>query len=330
MDDVSLAQLFEHARVVPLWTHTGPTLSREPRASEPVCHWKWQDLQGLGQIVGETVSGAEAERRVLVFANPGLGGLATTGTLNAALQILNPDETAHPHRHSIAAIRLITDHDGGVTTVNGVHCPMNAGDLILTPAWSWHGHFNQTSKRAMWIDVLDAPLVASWDGVFFEHPAEEGRLEPERWTNIQIPQMSKLKYPWEEARQQLLDAPRNADGSREVRYMNPDTQGAVLPTIDCHACMIEADSRTASRRSTASTLIYVRSGQGVSRVGDNEISWAANDIFTVPHWQWVDHIATSAEAFFIKVSNADMLEKLGLLHVEKNNVRQGDHNDRRG
>jgi gentisate 1,2-dioxygenase len=318
MDDITLEQRFKDAEVLPLWLHAGAAISHEPRAAEPVCHWRWQNLQELAQIVGDAVSGEEAERRVLVFANPGFGGrLGTTGTLSAALQILNPSETAPPHRHSIAAIRLITDQDGGVTTVNDVQCPMSAGDLILTPAWSWHGHFNETSRRAMWIDVLDVPLVAAWDEVFFEHPATEGGLEPERWTNMPVPRLSKLRYPWAETRQQLDDAPQRADGSREIRYVNPDTNGEILPTIDASACMISRAQRTATTRSTSSTLVYVRSGHGVSRVGDREITWSANDIFTLPNWQWADHIATSDEAFLIKVSNAGMLDKLGLLHVEQ-------------
>ncbi len=116
----------------------------------------------------------DVERRVLLLANPAFGKRpVSTGTLIAAVQILNPGEVAEPHRHTIAALRIITDQDGGVTTVNGIKCPMVAGDLILIlPAWCWHGHYNDFNRRLMWVDILDVPLVASLDGIFFQHPNE--------------------------------------------------------------------------------------------------------------------------------------------------------------
>ena len=317
MNDISLERRFKDAEVLPLWLHTGPAMVHEPRGVEKACHWKWKDLQELGQTVGDRVSGKDAERRVLVLANPGFGGrLATTGTLNAALQILNPGETADPHRHSMAAIRLITDQDGGVTTVNDTECPMAAGDLILTPAWCWHGHFNDTQKRAMWVDVLDVPLVASWDGVFFEYPEDKDHPEPSRWASVPAPHYAQLIYTWEETRKKLDGLPARGDGSRELRYTNPTTNGPILPTIDCYAAKLAGGKRTDAVRSTASTLVYVLDGNGVSKVGDQEISWAKNDVFTLPNWHWSNHLASSDDAYIIKISNSGMLEALGLLQTE--------------
>ena len=100
-----LEERFKEASVLPLWLHVGPASAHEPRATEKACMWSWPELKSLGNTIGDEVSGVDAERRVLVLANPGFGGrLATTGTLNAALQVLNPDETAAPHRHTMATI----------------------------------------------------------------------------------------------------------------------------------------------------------------------------------------------------------------------------------
>ena len=105
MADRFLEERFKEASVLPLWLHVGPASAHEPRATEKACMWSWRELKSLGNTIGDEVTGVDAERRVLVLANPGFGGrLATTGTLNAALQVLNPDETAAPHRHSMAAI----------------------------------------------------------------------------------------------------------------------------------------------------------------------------------------------------------------------------------
>ena len=96
-----LEERFKEASVLPLWLHVRPASAHEPRPTEKPCMWSWRELKSLGNTIGDV----DAERRVLVIANPGFGGrLATTGALNAALQVLNPDETAVPHRHSMAAI----------------------------------------------------------------------------------------------------------------------------------------------------------------------------------------------------------------------------------
>ena len=306
-----LEERFKEASVLPLWLHVGPASAHEPRPTEKACMWSWRELKSLGNTIGDEVNGADAERRVLVLANPGFGGrLATTGTLNAALQVLNPDETAAPHRHSMAALRLITDEDGGVTTVDDAHCPMTAGDLILTPAWCWHGHFNNDGRRAMWIDVLDVPLVASWNAVFIEHPSERNPL-PDAGFNTR-----KLRYSWADTQRQLDATPANEDGSREIRYINPVDGGPVMPTIDVYANRLEAGRPTERVRSTASTLVYVLSGSGTSTVGDMEFSWSKNDVFTVPNWTWVSHVARNKDAYLIKVSNGGMLKTLGLLRSE--------------
>ena len=100
-----LEERFKEASVLPLWLHVGPASASEPRPTEKPCMWSWSELKSLGNTIGDEINGKDAERRVLVLANPGFGGrLATTGTLNAALQVLNPDETAAQHRHSMAAI----------------------------------------------------------------------------------------------------------------------------------------------------------------------------------------------------------------------------------
>ena len=314
-----LEERFKEASVLPLWLHVGPASANEPRPTEKPCMWSWPELKSLGNTIGDEISGVDAERRVLVLANPGFNGrLATTGTLNAALQVLNAGEIAAPHRHSMAALRLITDEDGGVTTVDDEHCPMTAGDLILTPAWCWHGHFNNDGRRSMWIDVLDVPLVASWNAVFIEHPSARNPV-PGAGFNTR-----KLRYSWVDTQRQLDAMPANEDGSRELRYINPVDGGPVMPTIDVYANRLEAGRPTEGVRSTASTLVYVLSGSGTSTIGDTEFSWSKNDVFTVPHWTWASHVARDNDAFLIKVSNSGMLKTLGLLRSERSGKAKGD------
>src|SRR3990172_11504960 len=109
----------------------------------------------------------QAERRVLVLRNPGLGGAyAATATLFAGLQIILPGETAPSHHHTPAALRLVVEGRGAYTTVDGVKCAMEPGDLIITPPMRRHDHGHEGSEPVVWLDGLDIPLIraleASW------------------------------------------------------------------------------------------------------------------------------------------------------------------------
>ena len=138
-----LEKRFKEASLLPLWLHVRPASAHAPLNTQKACMRSWLELESLVDTSSDEVSGREAERRALVLASPGVGGrLATTGTLNAALQVLNSGKSAAPPRHSTEAICLITNEDGHVTTVEDEICPMTLGDLIPIPGWSWHVHFN--------------------------------------------------------------------------------------------------------------------------------------------------------------------------------------------
>ena len=94
----------------------------------------------------------EAERRVLRLLNPGLPGKsATTSTLFAGVQIVMPGEVARAHHHTMAALRLVIEAEGGYTVVNGDIAQMAPGDLILTPNWAWHDHANDSDAPLIWL-----------------------------------------------------------------------------------------------------------------------------------------------------------------------------------
>src|SRR3989449_4939542 len=49
------------------------------------------------------------------------------------------------------------------TSVDGVRCAMEPGDLIITPPMRWHDHGREGSEPVVWLDGLDIPLVRSVD-----------------------------------------------------------------------------------------------------------------------------------------------------------------------
>src|SRR5690349_12568748 len=114
--------------VLPLWDRYKRLNTREPQFFEPMI-WPWAAMAPLIDRAAREISMAEAERRVLLLSHPAFAGTVfTTPTLSGGLQILEPGESAHPHRHTLAALRVAMVGDGAVTIVDGKACPMQPGD----------------------------------------------------------------------------------------------------------------------------------------------------------------------------------------------------------
>src|SRR4029453_7218028 len=152
--------------ITPAWISEG--VSVEPKSKAVPYVWHWRDLRPQAIRAAELVGTEQAERRVLRLHNPELSGSSASNTLVANIQIVMPGEIARAHRHSASALRLIIEGKGGYTVVNGHRIPMQPGDLVLTPNWTWHDHANDTDAPMIWLDGLDSPLVRMLEGAFFE------------------------------------------------------------------------------------------------------------------------------------------------------------------
>jgi len=169
----------------PLWLLGSDLMPSSPRPATLPWLWRGETLRGLAFRAGALVPiGRGGDRRVLSLTNPGLGGAPfASSTLWGAIQYLGPRESAPGHRHTPGAIRFVLDGTGVWTTVNGDACEMRAGDLVLTPPWSWHDHTNSTDQPMTWFDGLDLPTVKALDAVFFEEYQPE-ELQPVRGHNL--------------------------------------------------------------------------------------------------------------------------------------------------
>ena len=68
------------------------------------------------------------------------------------------------------ALRFVLEGSGAVTVVDGQARPMEEGDLVLTPAWTWHEHVHHGTAPIMWLDALDVPLHYMGTGAFQPGP----------------------------------------------------------------------------------------------------------------------------------------------------------------
>jgi gentisate 1,2-dioxygenase len=276
--------------------------------------WHWKDLY---PALADSVELVElerggAERRVITMANPGRKPLHTaTHTLQCSLQMILPGEVAPAHRHSFAAFRFIITGSGAYTVVDGEKCPMQAGDLILTPGWTWHDHGNEGSHPMVWLDGLDVPLVGALRAMFYED--FPGRVaQPVEHDYPEKP----LIYKWEDACEALKAAPEDERHGRLLEY-SPAAGGHLMPTLACYLQAVSPGFRTGRRRETPSSVYFVVRGSGRSLVGDQELAWEQNDIIAVPNWTWVEHEAGAGEeAILFSFSDRPALERLELIREE--------------
>jgi gentisate 1,2-dioxygenase len=295
--------------ITPAWIGGG--ISVEPQSQAVPYVWHWRDLRPQAMRAAELVGTAQAERRVLRLTNPNLSGIASN-TLVANIQIVMPGEIARAHRHSGAALRLIIEGQGGYTVVNGERVPMNPGDLVLTPNWSWHDHANDTGAPMIWLDGLDTPLVRMLEAGFYEEYHQE-RQELAPPVNA-----SEWHYPMSEMRAALER--RAAAHTRDeiaLEYSNRRTGGPVMPTIACHMQLLRPGEKTRARRRVCCTNYHVVEGAGYSVVADQRLDWDDKDVFTVPTWTFCEHVNSGDRpAFLFGFSDAPVMRALSLYREE--------------
>ena len=145
---------------LPFWQREEFT---EPAGPERGHVWHWQDVYPeLARSRHFAADAAALQRRALILCNPGLTAPAAgaTPTITAAYQMLFPGEKAPVHAHSISAVRFGLAGSGARMIIDGDRVPMEPGDLILTPGWSWHGHVHPGGDEpVVWMDGLDVPFV---------------------------------------------------------------------------------------------------------------------------------------------------------------------------
>jgi len=322
--------------VAPLWTVLHSLLPHERTSRVLPHHWRWRELREPLLEAARLVPIEQAERRVLMLCNPGLPGNASaTATLYAGFQIILPREAAPSHHHTAAALRLIVEGEGAYTTVDGVKCVMERGDLIVTPPMRWHDHGHEGRDPVIWLDGLDIPLVrsveANWASAMkpASTPASDVDSSQDEFTAAGlVPRRSRyeetgypqVRWPWRAVRAALAALAATAPRRTPVvlRHVNPRTGEYPLRTMGSEARWLRPGEDVRPERRTGSEVVYVVEGQGESRIGDRVIAWEEGDVLAVPPWHWVEHRNRSAgvPACLFHLNDEPALRALGLWHEE--------------
>jgi len=319
------------------WNVLAEEVPRQPASVAEPCHWSYVDVRRQLSLAGDLVPPEDAERRILVMANPGLGGRpATTPTIFSDIQLVLPGEETNIHRHTPSAIRFMIEGEGSYAMTGGERNPQHRGDLVLGPSWGWHSHGNLGEDDAVWFDALDIPLVKMLDASFFEgydsdvfrnSRPEEGSLAAfgvggvaPVWKRPNTSTTPLLRYPWDDAVKALMVMPEENSSPYDdliTEYINPLCGGPIMPTLCCYLQRLRPGKKTARHRHTSSTVYVGAEGRGTIVMGEKRFEWQTGDVLSLPSWCWHTHENCSdSDAFLFSVSDAPTLTALGLYREE--------------
>lgn len=86
-------------------------------------------------------------------------GLATK-TFDLALQEIPAGAATDMHRHAHEAVHLVLD-GAGYSEIGPRRCAWQKGDLVHTPVWAWHRHYNPGTSPVRMLIIEGARLMAA-------------------------------------------------------------------------------------------------------------------------------------------------------------------------
>ncbi|MSQ73119.1 MAG: cupin domain-containing protein [Betaproteobacteria bacterium] len=263
---------------------------KEMRSSFVPAHWRFADARLAMQSAGRLIAAEKAERRNFIMRNPIAGNAdATLRTMVCAYQSILPGEKARSHRHSPHALRVILDSRGSYSIVNGEKTPMETGDVVLTPGWSWHGHGHEGSEQAYWLDGLDVPLTEMLEPTFFED-------HPDGWQPVDtVTEFSPMRFAWADTHAALKRTEADGDGHFGATIVLPAPS---MPTIALKMHHWPGGWRNRPYRHAVNTVYVVMQGSGSSTIGERSFDWNFGDAIAAPAWSRIEHRAQTETVMF--------------------------------
>ena len=322
----------EPLHLAPLWEAFGTMITKEP-VQQCVPHlWRYGELRAHLLEAGALITAEEAERRVLMLENPGMPGQhCVTQSLFAGLQLVMPGEIAPCHRHAQTALRLVLEGHHAYTGVDGERIPMARGDFIVTPAWSWHDHGNESSDPVVWMDGLDIPMVKFFGASFIERYPQEihpetrlpgqsqanwgANLRPAGRAGAGAGRNPLWHYPYARTRDALDKLRKGGEGDAchgfRMQYVNPADGGYAIATMATFIQLLPKGFSGETYRSTDGTVFCCLEGRGTTEIAGRRCAWGPSDIFVAPPWHPYRHEAQE-DAVLFSFSDRAVQEKIGL------------------
>ena len=307
---------------------------REPQPNFEPFLWKWQQVYDSLRRAVDYIRPEEAYRRFIGFQHPDLK-LGTCPTLIMGAQMVCPGELAPAHHHTMEAIRFVVKGRGACTIIEGEQFPMEEGDFITTPNWSWHDHINTGDTPIVWLDGANGPMIQYYQIGFAElyhqtrqpitHPVgwsewECGTVRPQKAVSYNFTFRPPYRYRWEETEKALKsksESPGDPFDGVSLRYADPLTGGPTLPTMSCEIQMLRPGEKSRAHRHTHTTIYHAFRGRGTTVIGGKRFDWEEGDSFVLPLWNWHRHENGSQEpAILFSINDRPTMEALGFYREE--------------
>jgi gentisate 1,2-dioxygenase len=331
-----LNQKLKEQNLIGYWTIPNTSTGfRAPEANYKPFIWRWQEIRASLDQAAQFIRPEEAFRRFIGYQHPELK-LGTAHTLLMGAQMVRPGEFAPAHRHTMGAIRFVVEGRGAATVVEGEPLPMEPGDLITTPSWSWHDHVNSGDAPIIWLDGADGPMLHYYQAGFANpfHERRQAITKPVGWSretyNVLRPQSAPpatssiyrppYRYAWQEterAFRSVGEAPGDAYDGILFRYSDPVGGGSTLPTMNCEIQMFRPGERGRAHRHTHTVVYHAFRGAGATWIGNQKFDWRQGDSFVVPLWNWHAHENHENEpAILFSINDRPAIEALGFFQEE--------------
>jgi gentisate 1,2-dioxygenase len=229
---------------------------------------------------------------------------------------------------------MVIEGEGGYTVVQGEKCPMEKGDLILTPSGLWHEHGHTGKGPVIWLDALDLPVVRALEASYAvegqpqvvrnEPDSSQSRyrragLVPYRSLDARRTRYPLLRYPWKEVREALSAfAEVTPKGEMvQVAYVNPETGRECMPVLGFSAIMLRPGETIAAPRRSASAVLHVIDGDGDVEVDGVSLTFSQSDTLAIPTHAKVllANRSAKAPAFLFQIDDAPLQRKCGFYEV---------------
>lgn len=309
----------------------GAGLRREgqapPRKGNAAAYWSWEGISnGLrqsGRIVSVGPNGMTGMRSVV-------GIEARQFPIHMNAQILMPGERTECHRTMRSETRLVCEAPPEAVFVCEFEAfPMERGDVVVSPMWTFHDHWNRGGTPAIWVDAYDdghyhgaAMNEKLPNGALYQDVTRPEGYTRDTWGHARRPvdgpvfPLPPAHYRWRET-WAALEALRQSgvsdpyDGAY-LMLASPVDNGPTLPTFAWHVQLLEARQNTLSHRHNSTAFYHVFEGRGTTVIEGERLDWGKGDIFAIPAWKWHHHEnASTEEAILFSVDDWPAMKTLG-------------------
>jgi gentisate 1,2-dioxygenase len=314
----------------------GAGLRREgakARQGNTAAHWKWDGIhRGLmrsGEIVTVGPNGMTGMRSVV-----GIEARKFPIWMNA--QILMPGERTQAHRNLRSETRLVCQAPKHALFVCEYEAyAMERGDVVVSPAWTFHDHWNRDVTPAIWIDGYDNgynPNVNINERMPDDRPFEEVRKPAnygQRTLGLARPisrehpfPLPPVRYRWTDTHAALRALAENGEGDPcdgiSIMLASPVDGGPTLPAIAWQVQLLSSKQITMPHRHNSTTFYFAFEGAGAVVIEGERLEYGTGDIFAVPPWKWHHHENTrNAETILFSIDDWPAMKKLGFYMKEE-------------